>query len=158
MSFVGVYYLRLHSPIFNFFFHPKGLYDDLASTKLEIGRTGSKYGMPFETRFPGNHSVDLILEKPNIDGKYFGNYELEIRITNKDKKVILLKRIIPTGPDYAFWGGQANSGCSLLRFKVPSDIPLRKPLLAEISVIRSDTNFEKNYGNVRLVIRKFSDE
>lgn len=152
----GVHYLQLHYPIFNFFFHPQGLYNDLASTQLEIGRTGSTYTLPFTTRYPGNHAIELILEKPEYPVKYAGNYELEIRIIDNKNKVLLQQIVLPPGS--AFWGGPSNSGCSLVQFKVPANIPLRKPLLALISVIRSDPDFEKKYGKARLVIRKFSDE
>lgn len=152
----GVHYLRLHYPIFNFFFHPHGLYDELASTQLEIGQTGKAYKLPFTTRFPGNHAIELILEKPVFEGEYTGDYELAVCITDDKNNVLMQKKVLPPGS--AFWGGQSNSGCFLLPFKVPANIPLRKPLLAEISVIRSDPNFEKQYGKVKLVIRKFSDE
>jgi hypothetical protein len=152
----GVHYLQLHYPIFNFFFQPPGLFKNLASTQLDLGRSGSTYKLPFMTRYPGNHAIDLIVEKPEFQGIYAGKYELAVRIIDDHNNVLLQKKVLPPGS--TFWGGQTNSGCSLMPFKIPANIPLRKPLLAEISVIRSDPDFEKKYGQVKLLIRKFSDE
>ncbi len=156
---LGISYLRLHSAIFNFFFSPTDLYDSLAETAFDLDKKGQSYELHFRPPYPGNHAFKFLVTHPvPVGDVYHAEYSLILQILNEGGKVLLDTVIGPPDGNSGFWGRSGNSGFFLHIFKVPSDFPRGKNLIARVTVMREDSSFRQKYGPVRLVVKKFSDE
>jgi hypothetical protein len=154
--YAGIACLRLHSPLFNFFFRPAGLFKPLAESSFEMGRAGAIYSLEFSAQYPGNHAIELVVAKPVVGSSYKASFMLKVSIEDRRGSPFLEKEVsLPTHP---FWGGPDNSGLILIYFEVPAEAPLRTPLQAKIVVVKADPAFDENYGPVKLDVRKSSDE
>lgn len=150
-------YLRAHSPLFNFIFSPPDLYMPLGETEISLAQTGHTYTIPFRPIYPGNHTVDVLVQRPTeISEPYKGDYTLLCQFAGSDGRVV--QETVIQGGGYPFWGASENSGLTIHWFEVPSDVPRGESFVLNVTVKRPDQNFEKRHGKTRLVVRKRSDE
>jgi hypothetical protein len=156
---LGISYLRLHSPMFNYFFRPKDLYESLAETAFDLDKKGKSYELHFRPHYPGNHAFEFLVTHPvPVGDVYYAEYSLRFQMLDDSGKVLREVIIGPPDGNAGFWGRSGNSGLFLHKFKVPSDFPRGKDIIAKVTVLREDSSFRQKYGSVRLGVKKFSDE
>lgn len=153
----GISYLRESSPLFNLFFSPSDLYSSLDEQELNLSNEMESHSLSFEAKYPGNHAIFIDVSKViPIGEKYGGEYLIKVEITDA-KNLPLISETVST-PAYSFWRGRLPGGIALLAFDAPEDVPLKQPLVANILVLKSDSEFQERLGPLTLVVRKYSDE
>lgn len=152
----GVQHLQTASPLFNFFFSPNDLYDPLACTEFDLSTVGG-YELNFQNKYPGNHSIAVLVEHPpRVSDSYLTDFKLIIKIID-GSKAIIDKEI--TKPIFSFWGGgKQNSGFAVFTYKVPLDLERERALRATVQIEVPDEKFTARYGKQKICIQKFSDE
>jgi len=148
--------LRESSPLYNFFFSPPDLYNNLAAADFDLTETGLATNLEVKHKYPGNHWVAILVEKPTeLFEKYNSDFEVKITITNNNKVVFS-----STATDSSSWflGSTNRSGFSLLTYKIPDMFPIGALLVFKVEVVKGSPDFTKKYGKQRIIITKYSDE
>jgi hypothetical protein len=150
----GVHQLRKHSRFFNMVFTPSDWSVPLATSAIDFGTQGQTYTLNFENKYPGLHWLEVRVTKPiTISDKYKSDFELQLEMKYGEK--LIVSEVIK-GPGSSFSGSE--KGFEIFWYRVPGKLPLRKPIEAKITILKSDKNFASIYGNAELAIRKLSDE
>jgi hypothetical protein len=150
------YYLRSNSVAYNFFFSPDDLYDNLASSGINLSVHGGAVDLQYMHKYPGNHWIAVLVEKPDrTPASYNNDFEVTLQVSNKED-VLLNRSLSDSG--FWFYGGSERSGFALINYKVPRDLPANIPLVAKLVVKKASPDFQSKYGDQRLIISKFSDE
>lgn len=152
---VGFISARRTSPFFNFLLPPSDKFVPLASAEIDLSRKGMKVELPFKPKYPGNHQLDLEVEKLDLGAQFRGRFLLDIQIRNKKNETVITGKVAE--PSSAFWGNH-NRGFTLQSFAVPGQIGLGETAVAEIRIITPDAEFAKIYGQTKLAVRKGADE
>jgi len=148
--------LRKKSPMFNFVFPPEDIYQSLSEMPFSTSSEGKLYECSFTPKYPGYHSVEIIVAKPSkVMETYDATFLVDIAIKDKEGAVLVEGKVTP--PYSPFWGAN-GSGLKLVNFKATENVPLDKPLTAYIRVKTADASFEKKHGPLSLRIIKMSDE
>ncbi len=154
--YFGVKHLQATSPMFNFFFSPDDLYEQLACSDIDLSAEGSSVSLDFVNNYPGNHWIEIIVDNPtDLHNTYETKFELNIEIKDNDKELLATTA---NQPEIPFWGVKDHSGFAILTYDVPSKLPIRTQLTANITVKKADADFDDLYGKQRLCIKKYSDE
>lgn len=152
---VGFISARRTSPFFNFLFPPPDKFDPLASAEIDLSKMGTKVELPFKPKYPGNHQLDLEVDKLDLGAQFRGRFLLDLQIKNNKNETVITGKVAE--PSSTFWGNHKR-GFTLKSFVVPSQIGLGENAVAEITIIKPDADFEKRYGHAKLAVHKGSDE
>ncbi|MDH5573393.1 MAG: hypothetical protein OEY89_16640 [Gammaproteobacteria bacterium] len=153
---VAHFHLRKTSTTYNYIFSPSDLYHHLSNTNFDLSETGLSKTLEITHKYPGNHRVSIIVEKPVEPGiLYDSKFIVKISISNGEN--ILFERTVSDSSAW-FYGGKDNSGFTLMDYKIQNELLLGAPLSAQITVIEGNSKFASQYGNQRIVINKIPDE
>jgi hypothetical protein len=153
-GYFTVNYLHKNSVLFNFFFSPKDLFSPLICTQFDLSQKNT-YVLEFENKHPGNHWLEVLVEKPTkVLENYETHYKLRIIISSEEGQ--LLDKIVTEKDLLPFWS--IKSGFSIYNYKVPTDLPREKRLKASIQIIEPDESFSTKYGKQEMCFKKYSDE
>lgn len=151
---VGIFfYARRTSPIFNFVFPPQDMFHPLAKSESDMTQRGSKVQLEFKPKYPGNHELDLVVEKLDPGESLKGKIVLSVLLKNAKNKQINTK-MRPYG---SFWSVESK-GFPLVSFNVPTDLEIGETGTVEVTVSDPDPDFPKTYGAAQLVVRKGAHE
>ena len=158
--FIFVVVAHLHfrktNTTYNYIFSPSDLYHHLSESSFDLSEAGLTKTLEITHQYPGNHRVAIFVEKPVEPGVlYDSDFIVKIGITNGTD--VLFERTVADSSAW-FHGGKDNSGFALMNYNIPNELLLGVPLTVQIEVIKSTANFTSQYGNLRLVINKISDE
>lgn len=147
------FYARRTSPFFNLLFPPHDLFQPLTSSDVNVARVGDHVSLTFKPKYPGNHDLDLEVEKldPGVVPKDLPGFSVMIK---NSKGQPVKGRVQPYG---SFWS-ERFKGFPLVSFSVPEDIKIGERSTIEVSVSKPDLAFTKTYGSARLVVSKGSDK
>jgi hypothetical protein len=148
----GSFFARRTLPLFNMLFPPQDLFQPLAKKEVDITRPGTKVQLEFTPKYPGNHELDLEVEKLE-EGSLNGKFVMSVVITN-EKSEQMHGKIKPYG---SYWGADSK-GFPLLSFNVPEDISIGKTGHVEVTIATPDVEFARYHGATHLVVRKGSDK
>ena len=148
--------LRKTSPGYNFFFTPEDLYSNLASSPFDLTKAGYSAKLHFSSKYPGNHWVALIVDKP---AQHFPNYgsDFSVKVTIRKNGTVIAESIAKTS-NLWFHGRHGKSGFALATFKVPEHWAVDDDLVASAKVLKASPFFQEKYGEQTLVVGKYSDE
>jgi len=149
-------HLRKKSPMLNLVFPPRDIYHPLAQIPFSTSSADKEYTSLFTTKYPGRHSIEVIVTKPvKVMEAYGEAFTVGVAIKDEAGAVLVDRMIAP--PYSPFWG-ISESGLKLLNFKTPDDVPLGNPLEVYVKVKTKDGSFESKHGPLELRIVKVSDE
>ena len=148
--------LRESSTLYNFFFSPPDLYNNLAEASFDLTETGASTRLEVTHIYPGNHWIAILVEKPaELFEKYSSDFEVKITTTSNNK--VLFDSTVTDSSSW-FLGSADRSGFSLLTYKIPDIAPIGSPLVFTVEVIKVSPEFTNKYGKQRIIISKYSDE
>ncbi len=149
-------HFRKTSTTYNYIFSPSDLYHHLSEANFDLSETGLSKSLEITHKYPGNHRVAILVEKPVGPGvPYNSDFIVKISISNGNN--ILFERTVSDSNAW-FHGGKENSGFTLINYIISNELLLGVPLSAKIKVIESSTEFTRKYGNQRIIINKTLDE
>lgn len=153
---VAHFQLRESSPLYNLFFSPSDLYNNLAESAFDLTERGFTKKLEVNHIYPGNHWVALLVEKPaELFEKYDSDFNVQITITSKNK--VVLDNTVSNSSSW-FLGQKDRSGFSLLTYKISDIAPIGTSLSFTVKVLKPSSEFTKKYGKQRIIISKYSDE
>ena len=149
-------HFRKTSTTYNYIFSPSDLYRHLSTANFDLSETGLSKSLEITHKYPGNHRVAILVEKPVDPGVlYDSDFIVKISISNGND--ILFERTVSDSSAW-FHGGNENSGFTLMNYKISNELLLGVPVSAKIKVIKRSTEFTSKYGKQHIVINKTSDE
>ena len=149
-------YFQSRSPLYNFFFSPDDLYNNLSESDFDLSKQDLSESLSFKIKYPGSHWVSIIVENPpKLMEGYASDFEVKISIFENEK---LISEFIVNDDYLWFYGGKGRSGFALKTYKAPSDLPINTSLVVRVQVVKSDPIFSDKYGKQRLIFTKISDE
>lgn len=151
----GFIYARRTSPLFNLLFQPSDKYVPLAVKEVDLSKQGLKIQLPFKTKYPGSHQLDLEVERIDFGTPFKGHFLLDVCVKNKKNEPVISKKV--AGPSSSFWGPQ-KKGFLLQSFVVPDQIGRGENGIVEVTITIPDANFANIYGSAKLAVNKGSDE
>ena len=144
-------FLAQLGPILSLVFPAEDLYVPLATTKLVSGK--NEYTLRFTHKYVGHHAVEISVPGTALFGKLEPELQVLIKVFNGDK---LLYEGEKAG-GYGFWGKE-DYGLHFSRYRVPEDLPVSKPLNAEITISGDLGRFLDGREGTTLGVTKVSDE
>jgi len=153
MLIASLFYARRTFPCFNFLFPPQDMFQALASSQVNLALVGNAVLLGFKPKYPGNHELDLEVDKLVLGEPLKGKLVLSVLIKNQKKEQVKAK----VRPYESFWSPQSK-GFPLMAFDVPKDIKIGETGTVEVTISNPDPEFFKTYGAAHLVVRKGSDE
>lgn len=149
----GSVFARRTSPLFNMIFPPQDIFQPLAKKEVDPTRVGKRVQLEFIPKYPGNHELDLEVEKLEEPGSLKGKLVLSVVMKNKRNEQVHGK-VRPYG---GYWSSKSK-GFPLLSFDVPRDIRIGEAGTVDITISTPDLEFGDRYGGAQLIVRKGSDE
>jgi len=146
-------------------FRPKDYFNDLVSEPIDLGIKGQTKKFKFENKYVGLHFIELVVEQFDRDWllsgdpkkKYNFRARLELKLYSEEQ--LIYHRILGEKPRQAMGLGPTPSGAFVLAdYQCPDDLPVKKNIVGEITVVETDTVLTNEYGPTTFVIRKVSDE
>lgn len=143
------------------FYQPKDFYEYLVKEEVGISEKGLTRRYVFSNKYAGNHVAGILLDNFSPDllfNPLSQKYKLKLKM---EVKFYYQNEIVKTyfvDTTYSPFIGQRGSGFSLIYYKSPIDLPLKKQLVCEINIIEPDEELERLYGPIRFYISKMSDE
>lgn len=150
----GFLLARRTSPVFNFLFPPPDKFVPLATTEINLAKQGLKTELPFEPKYPGEHQVELEVQRYDLGAEFKGKFLLNVCIKNQRNRVVINRNV--AGPISSFWGNE-KKGFVLQSFNVPRQISLGENGTVEVTILTPDVDFKQTYGDAKLVVSKASD-
>ena len=157
LGVASFWWLRLNSPLFNFFFTPKDIWQEMVVGDIDLTKFGRVQAVSFSSKYPGNYAINLnvfCLEKTD-------HYQSRIRLKcSIYQNGILINEFESKDADMhaGYIGLDGSAGIRLIELSSPKDFPLREEVEFRFEVIRTDSEFHKKYGKTSLTIDKDSDE
>lgn len=146
------------NPIGYLFAPPSDLYDALCLKQVDFGKTGNSYECEYSNKYPGNHSINIVVERPSeITQKSDFPWNLKAKVEVSDDKVVLLSAEIDK-PSPFWFGKYSKGGFTLVSYKAPERLPIGRVLKCKITVLKGDASFEDTYGTTSLLVTKASDK
>lgn len=137
-------------------FPPKGLYNYLACEELNIREAGSIQRLVFENRYAGRHEAGIVLTSFPVELYRNHRVTLGLRVSFYSEGRLLLSRLVDS--EYTPFLGKKDNGFTALIYRAPSDLPLRKPIVCEVEVVKPDQALADAYGPIKFYVRKMSDK
>jgi hypothetical protein len=150
---MGVGWMRGASPLFNLFFPPANFYSPMAYQAIEDKSKG--YLLEVMHRYPGNYEVEIYAPTSSGVGVPY-QVEFDADIEVKTEKMTLLHNT-SSKESPQFWG-RAGGGITLLRYRVPEQVPRNELVQINVAITGDIGRFNKKYGTSVLLVAKSSDE
>ncbi len=145
-------YLESVRPLYMLIAPPADLYKPLAISPAVLDVNAARYHFSFEHKYAGTHELGISVEKqipmPVKTYAWGAQYQVVFSVDGE----ILKTEIVGANPSP--WWSQNSSGFSLLRYEVPSDLPLGKKIACEIVAVKPGQGFHSQYGSSSFFIRK----
>jgi hypothetical protein len=139
-------------PLLSLVWPPDDLYTPLAEEQLVSAKR--TYFMHFAHKYVGNHGIEIVMPAAAPVGTQ-GQIQLSISAKFFHANKIVFQS---DGKDcWPFWGINSH-GFGFVRYTVPSDLPVREPLDAEITVQGDIELFLRETGVAMIQLVKMSDE
>lgn len=138
-------------PVLSLLFPPEDLYDPLATTLMIAGK--DQYTLGFTHKYVGYHAVEITVPGKAPIAKLEPELQVSIEVFDRDK------HLYSDGPGkgYGFWG-RDDHGLSFLRYRVPGNLPVARPLTARVTISGDLDGFLKGRDGATLQITKVADE
>jgi len=155
--FVGCANAKGNASLAEMFNPPKDLFVDLYNGPVVIEKD-KVVSFDLNHKYPGRHQVGLYLSKMTSEHYSDGNpgktkFRIDLRFT-EDNEVILRKEL---GAEITPFIGKESNGVILMVYKVPEDLPLKKSLHVTAKIVEADDEFNSEFGEAKLFIKKMSD-
>ena len=150
---VTVSWLRISSPLFNFFFPPSDLYVPLSSEKLL--KSPHHYSVAASHKYPGQYEIQIQASSSSGIGiLYEVRFSAEVIISYGDKELF---RASLEKPEYQFWGND-DGGIVLVNYRVPETVQRSLPVQIDVILNGDIQHFIDKYGDSQIQVKKRSDE
>lgn len=138
-------------PLLLLFAPPEDLWQPLAHEEIK----GDKriYKFRIFHKYVGNHC--LVLSFDRLGSMQIVKHDLKMRFLVRKEETVLCDKTLEKA--WPYWG-RDESGLTFYKYKVPQDLPIREPFVAEISIQGDIEEFIEHYGTTELILRKASDE
>ena len=139
-------------PLLNLLSPPDDLYAPLAEEQLVSAKR--TYLMHVAHKYVGDHAIEIVIPSEGSVGTQ-GQIQLGISAKFFHANQVVFQSAEKNG--WPFWGINSH-GFGFVRYSVPSDIPVRKPLHVEITVQGDIESFLRENGTSMIKLVKSSDE
>lgn len=145
-------YLKSARPLYMLVAPPTDLYTPLVKSPAVLDINAASYRFVFQHKYAGTHDLGISVNKTvpaPVDTYDWGaRYRVVFSVDGK----ILKTEIVGANPSP--WWSQNGGGFTLLRYEVPRDLPLGKPITCEIVAVEAGQGFHAQYGSASFFISK----
>lgn len=145
-------YLGVIRPLYMLIAPPADLYTPLVISPAVLDVSSASYRFAFEHKYAGAHEFGISVQKPVLMSVKTYDWGARYRVVFSVEGKILKTEIVGLNPSP--WWRQNGSGFFFLRYEVPRDLPLGKPITCEITVQEAGRGFHSQYGSASFFVSK----
>lgn len=139
-----------HTFTYALFGWPKDLYNKILDVPIDWSIQGKKYSVSFSHKYKGTYEFGISVTKriPFPLETHEWDFEMHIECFSEGQKYINTNTVAQPNP---WWKGRFirnpdENGFSILKFRVPQDMPLKQTINCTINPTKAAAEFIKHYG------------